>query len=996
MADARRPRPKKAAPRSAAELRRQAEEHLDGLSAVASSMPEEITAAVHELRVHQIELEMQNEELRRAHLEVEEQRAKYFDLFDLAPVGYLTISDKGLVRDANFTAARLLSAERQLLVGQPFSAFVFAADRRAYYRHLELLQQTEVPQSCELRLQPIGAEPFWALLESRPQGAAGDDPSRYRVTFTDVQESVLAEEALKLSREQYRALVENVNDVIFTLDLQGTFTFVSPAIERLFGYTSAEVEGVPFSRFIHPDDLGELAESFAQTVAGIRAAHEFRVLDKAGTAHWVVTRSRLVAEDGSPPAITGVMSDITARKQGEMALQESEKRFRALVEWTPEAVVVHRGKTLIYVNPAAVTMFGASSAEELVGKPILDLVHPDCHRVVLERVKKGLDHDVGAPPIELRYVKLDGTIFEAEVQGTAIVYDGEPAIHVALRDVSARKQAEEALRESEQNFRAFFETVDDIIVVSTPEGRIVYANPAASAKLGYSAAELAGMHVLDLHPPEKRGEAETISAALLSGEGESCPLPLQSKSGVLLPVETRVWFGRWDGEECTFGVSKDLTKEQEALQKFAQVFHGNPGLMAVTSLPEGRFTEVNEAFLGALGYSREEVLGHTDEELGLFVDARQQREIAELLLAQGRVADRELKIRCKDGAILDVLLSGEIIESQGHEYFLTVMSDETERKRAREALRETTALLSGLLTSIPDIVFFKDCQGVYLGCNAEFARYTGRDAAGIVGATDHELFGKEIADFYREQDGVMMARGEPRRNEEWIEYPDGARILMDTLKAPLRDGDGQVIGLLGVSRDVTVRRRAEEALADLNDELVAEAAALEEANATITRIAATDHLTGLANRRHFYEALEKAVSLARRHGSPLALVSFDLDGLKRVNDSAGHEAGDEVLTSFAELLGALCRAEDLPARLGGDEFSVLLPGMELGGARGLAERLLAAVRSCAALAQRRVTVSGGVTQWTPPGELPDELLRRADEALYAAKREGGDAVAGDG
>jgi len=102
-----------------------------------------------------------------------------------------------------------------------------------------------------------------------------------------------------------------------------------------------------------------------------------------------------------------------------------------------------------------------------------------------------------------------------------------------------------------------------------------------------------------------------------------------------------------------------------------------------------------------------------------------------------------------------------------------------------------------------------------------------------------------------------------------------------------------------------------------------------------------------------------------------------------------------VLTSFAALLGSLCRAEDLPGRLGGDEFGLLLPGIDLSGGRGLAERVLAAVRSCEALKQRGATVSGGVAQWSP-GELPDDLLRRADEALYAAKRDGGDAVAGDG
>jgi PAS domain-containing protein len=153
MADAREPRKKKAAPRaadelrrphladdlrrptSAADLRRQAEERLAELSAgaAAASAPEELAAGVHELRVNQIELEMQTEELLRAQLELEEQRAKYFDLFDLAPVGYLTINEKGIVGEANLTAARLLGVERQNLDGQRFSAFVFAADRDAHY-----------------------------------------------------------------------------------------------------------------------------------------------------------------------------------------------------------------------------------------------------------------------------------------------------------------------------------------------------------------------------------------------------------------------------------------------------------------------------------------------------------------------------------------------------------------------------------------------------------------------------------------------------------------------------------------------------------------------------------------------------------------------------------------------------------------------------------------------------------------------------------------------
>src|SRR5450759_4202973 len=158
------------------ELRRQAEERL---SRLAADSPEsaDIATVVHELRVHQIELEMQNEELRRAQLELQASREKYIELFDLAPVGYLILSDESIVRDANLNAARLLGVERQQLVGRPFTAFLFAPDQDVYYRHQRRLQQTGEPQTCELRLRRVGGEAdaeaapghFWARLESRPQ-----------------------------------------------------------------------------------------------------------------------------------------------------------------------------------------------------------------------------------------------------------------------------------------------------------------------------------------------------------------------------------------------------------------------------------------------------------------------------------------------------------------------------------------------------------------------------------------------------------------------------------------------------------------------------------------------------------------------------------------------------------------------------------------------------------------------------------------------------------
>lgn len=295
-------------------------------------------------------------------------------------------------------------------------------------------------------------------------------------------------------------------------------------------------------------------------------------------------------------------------------------------------------------------------------------------------------------------------------------------------DVTEESKVAADLSRSEANFRTLVETITDIVVIGDPGGRLLYANPAATAALGFGEDELRGMHILDLHADFARDEAAAILTDMFHGKRSSCPLPLQAKNGALVPVETRIWHGKWSGNDCIFGISKAISKEQDALQKFDRFFRMNPTPMAVNRLPDRTFCDVNDAFLKLLGYEAGEVLGKSSGELGLFVDAEAQVGVSRMLAERGNIREVDLRVRARDGRILDGQFSGEIIESQGVKYFLTVMVDITERQETMRELRAALAEITDLRDILPicsSCKKIRDDGGYWEQVEAYVSRYTG-------------------------------------------------------------------------------------------------------------------------------------------------------------------------------------------------------------------------------------------------------------------------------
>jgi diguanylate cyclase (GGDEF)-like protein/PAS domain S-box-containing protein len=303
-----------------------------------------------------------------------------------------------------------------------------------------------------------------------------------------------------------------------------------------------------------------------------------------------------------------------------------------------------------------------------------------------------------------------------------------------------------------------------------------------------------------------------------------------------------------------------------------------------------------------------------------------------------------------------------------------------ERKKAEDLAKLQYSLLSSVLDSTPDLIFYKDYRhrdGCYLGSNEAFAAFVGKPREEIIGKHDLELFEPETGNFFRTHDREVLNANATRINEESVTYPDGRVVLLSTLKTPFYDTDDNVLGILGVSRDITEQKQAEEAL--------------RQQERSLRHLAHHDPLTGLPNRLLLIDRLSQSIQKALRTNTGLAVLFIDLDHFKEINDSLGHSVGDQLLKAVSQRLQKSVRNEDTVARLGGDEFTILIEQLnDSMAASSLAEKILEAFWSPLRIVEQdlSITASIGISLYPTDGEDTETLLRNADAAMYRAKYEG--------
>ena len=502
------------------------------------------------------------------------------------------------------------------------------------------------------------------------------------------------------SERHYRQLVEHAGDVAYTADLYGFFTYMSPSVYRLTGYTESELIGKRYVELVAPGWRDQIQKFYSDQIVNrtLETTLEFPILKRNGAERWIEQKATLVFEKGVLEGLQSTVRDVTERRQAEEALKISQSNWRTLVENIPGIVTnVAPDGTILFINRVKVS----ASVAEVIGASLYDSIPPESRDMVREKIE-GVFRTGNPDSYDIKIPHKDDYIWYS-IHAAAIISEGQvDSVLLIADDITEQKQAEEAIRASENRFRAMSEVSPLGIFLTDPDGRCLYTNATCQKIMGAKAEDVLGAGWGNFIHPEDKEHVEMVWQ-LVSEKHE--------------PFEMIYRFLHKDGAVIWANV------------KSAPMWDG-------------------DSLLGYVG----------------------------------------------------------------------TVDDISERQAAEETLSSERNLLRTVIDNLPDFVYLKDVNHRYLLNNIAHARSLGTFADGVVGKTDFDFFPLELAQGYHDDEERVLESGQPLVNHDELSISqDGNPIWATTTKVVLRNHRDEIVGIVGITRDVTERRRDEEDLREARD-----------------------------------------------------------------------------------------------------------------------------------------------------------------------------------
>jgi diguanylate cyclase (GGDEF)-like protein/PAS domain S-box-containing protein len=917
----------------------------------------------------------------------EESRLFLAEVVESCEEAIITSTPSGVILSWNHGAEAIYGYSAGEVIGKPFSMIIAPERKESAARIIgKILRGAPPLEDQGVGLRKDGSKVYVTVTAWPIRNSAGE-----ATAICTIVRNVSARHEAEKTRALLASIVESSGDAVHAVNLDGTIASWNSGAERLTGYTSEEILGKSVA-ILAPSGIQSEARHNLEAIQDGRTVgpYDVALLRKDGSEIDVsLTLSPIRNSDGEVVGAAAIARDISQRKRTEMQLRESEERYRTTFEQAAVGIV-HTSIEGQYLRCNA-------RFAEIIGYPQEEVSGLSFQQITVAEDLESDDvslHNLqgGAaeiPSMEKRYVRKDGSLVWVRVTLSS-QRDGEGKIlyFIAIvEDIQERKEAEAALRESLDSLQES-QAIGGLGSYVLDIGTGVWTSSDVLDGLFGIDREydhtVTGWTVL-IHPDDRAMMAAYFAKEVIrkgSNFNKEYRMIRQTDHAERwVHGIGRLQFGVKGQPVKMRGVIKDITESKlsemqlrESEKRYRAAFQMNLDSIDICHLEDGKFVDVNEAFLKILGFKRDEVIGRTALELGIWANPADREKLLEGMRRNSVLRNFETQYRTKDGALRWGLLSVSAIEMNGVPCILSVTRDITDAKAVAEALRLSEERYRTVFqTSIDAIIISRVDDGSFIDCNQAFVDMSGYQRNEVLGRTSLELGiwpdtrdRQTMMNMLRQDSSICGLEVQLRRKDGEIGWRQ--------ISASVIEIDG-VPCILSITRDISAAKKAEK---------------------TIQSLAFYDPLTGLPNRRMLMERLRHPLAASARSDHSHALLLVDLDHFKTLNDTLGHQTGDFMLQKSAQRIIACTHEADTVCRLGGDEFVVVLEDLSIVAeeaadqAKAVGEKILAVIDQPCLLDNHEChsTASIGIAVFGVLQDSTDETLQQAEIALYQAKAAG--------